>query len=105
MKIGMLWAVVLCVAGSAGAQPMDARGRPLNAVPDARTAVAVGEAVLSGIYGADSVKQERPFKAELQNGEWLVQGTLRCAPNCLGGTMAIVISRKDARVKSVLRTK
>ena len=44
-------------------------------VPTAPVAVAVAEAVLAPIYGADTVAKQRPFTAELQNGAWFVYGT------------------------------
>jgi hypothetical protein len=47
-------------------------------VPNAETAVKVGEAVLMPVYGEKRIVGERPFKAALQGDVWTVEGTLHC---------------------------
>jgi hypothetical protein len=66
-------------------------------VPDAATAISVAEAVLTPIYGKQTVDEEKPFSAELKDGVWTVEGTLQCSEGqtCKGGVAAIDIS-KDA---------
>jgi hypothetical protein len=44
-------------------------------VPTEAVAIAVAEAILTPINGADAVAKQRPFTAELQNGAWFVYGT------------------------------
>ena len=67
-------------------------------VPDDRTAIAVAEAVLIGIYGEKQIEGERPFFAKLEREIWIVHGTIH-APN--GGVAEIRISKKDGRVLHV----
>ena len=45
-------------------------------VPNAETAVKVGEAVLMPVYGEKQILGERPFKAALHGDVWTVEGTL-----------------------------
>ncbi len=66
-------------------------------VPDERTAVAIGEAVASALYGRDEIAGERPFKARLRGGVWTVKGTLH-PTGASGGTAVIQISKKDGRI-------
>ena len=47
-------------------------------VPNAETAVKIGEAVLIPVYGEATIKYERPFKATRQGDVWRVTGTLNC---------------------------
>ena len=44
-------------------------------MPTESVAIAVAEAILTPINGAQAVGKQRPFTAELQNEEWLVYGT------------------------------
>jgi hypothetical protein len=44
-------------------------------VPTEPVAIAVAEAILTPINGAEAVAKQRPFTAELQNGAWFVYGT------------------------------
>jgi len=39
-------------------------------VPDAKTAVAIAEAVLIPIYGKEQINSEKPLKANLKDGIW-----------------------------------
>ena len=45
-------------------------------VPNAETALKVGEAVLIPVYGEQQILAERPFKATLQGNVWVVEGSL-----------------------------
>jgi hypothetical protein len=78
-------------------------GRPKDGfVPNAATAVKVGEAVLMPIYGEENIIGERPFKATLQKDVWTVEGTLQCdAPagtSCVGGTAVVKISKISGQI-------
>jgi hypothetical protein len=68
-------------------------------VPDERTAIQIAEAVLTPIYGAEAVKQERPFTASLKDGVWTVVGSL--PRGAVGGVAIIEISSKDGRIQRV----
>jgi len=65
-------------------------------LPDEKTATKVGEAILSAIYGEESIASQRPFKATLLSDKWTVKGTL--AKGHIGGTAEIILSKSDARV-------
>ena len=63
-----------CIAAHATAgvaEPAPKRGY----VPTEAVAIAVAEAILTPINGAEAVAKQRPFTAELQNGAWFVYGT------------------------------
>ena len=68
-------------------------------VPDAQTAVLVAEAILVPIYGAETIRGERPFRAALQGRVWLVTGTLPAG--YVGGVAEIEISKDDGHVLRV----
>jgi hypothetical protein len=77
---------------------------PNGFVPDERTAIAIAEAVLSPIYGSDSIQKERPFHATLASGVWTVMGTV---PNehQVGGVAILKLNKMDAKVLYVLHGK
>lgn len=72
-------------------------------VPDASTAIKIAEAVLLPIYGEKVIDEEKPLKAVLKDGVWIVEGTLPCleGKRCLGGVAIIEISKDDGRVLRV----
>ena len=42
-------------------------------MPNAETAVKIGEAVLIPVYGEKKISDERPFKATRQGDVWMVE--------------------------------
>jgi hypothetical protein len=80
-------------------------------VPDADTAIKVGEAVLIPVYGEQRILSERPFKAILQGDVWTVAGTLHCGPDpahddqCKGGTAEVKISKSSGRILHMIHYK
>jgi hypothetical protein len=74
-------------------------------IPDAHTAVAVGEAVLTPVYGKDAIFRERPFKAMLHGEVWAVTGGVPCeGPRgvpCPGGSAEVRISKKTRQILSM----
>ncbi len=84
---------------------IDQNARPLRAVTNEKTAVLIAEAVLAPIYGDDAVRSERPFHASLSDGVWNVDGTLSCAPACLGGTAHVSIAQRDGRILTIFHGK
>jgi hypothetical protein len=75
-------------------------------VPNAETAIAIGQAVLVPIYGAANIRKEEPFRAIRSGDVWTVEGTLYCRMSwwqkitggmCFGGTAIIKLSAKDGR--------
>jgi hypothetical protein len=72
-------------------------------VPDERTAVRIAEAVLSPIYGEETIVHERPFHATLNNGVWTVEGSL--AQNMVGGTARIRVDKQTGAILSYIHGK
>jgi hypothetical protein len=68
-------------------------------VPDKVTAVSIAEAVLTPIYGKETVFAARPFDAKLIGDVWNVDGSI---PPRSGGTLHIEISRKNGCVLKIL---
>lgn len=71
-------------------------------VPTAAVAEAIAEAVLIPVYGTHTVAAERPFKAELHGGFWIVRGKVPCEGSadavCPGGAGEVWISKRTGRV-------
>ena len=72
-------------------------------VPDAATAIKIAEAVLIPIYGQKVISQEKPFNAKLEDGIWVVTGTLHCpqGDSCKGGVAIIEIAKDDGKILRV----
>ena len=69
-------------------------------VPNAETAIKIAVAVWESIYGEERIASEKPYKATLVNGVWVVQGSLR-EEHTLGGVAVAEISKDDGRVLRV----
>lgn len=70
-------------------------------VPDKETAIRIAEAVWIPIYGEDQINNEKPFKATLRNGVWLVEGSLPEGPEnsiVAGGVAVAEIAKKDGHI-------
>jgi hypothetical protein len=99
-------AILLVVVGVAVAysqepqEQKEASAKPRDGfVPNAETAVKIGEAVLIPVYGEATIKHERPFKATRQGDVWRVTGTLNCgSPQCNGGTAVVRISKISGEI-------
>ena len=92
--------VISLLAGATayGQTPQGPSFRPKEGfVPNAETAVKVGEAVLIPVYGENQINAERPFKATLQGSVWTVEGTLSCG-HCNGGTAVVKISKTSGQI-------
>ena len=76
------------------AEPIDLASRDI--VPDQKTAIAIGVAVLVPIYGAALINKEMPFSAKRQGGKWIVEGSL--PKNTIGGVATVELSARDGRV-------
>lgn len=69
---------------------------PEGFVPDEKAAIRIAQAVWEPIYGADHISREKPFSAKLQNGIWLVEGSL---PKPMPGGVALAeIDKKTGRI-------
>ena len=78
-------------------------------MPNAETAVKIGEAVVIPVYGEKKISDERPFKATLQGDVWTVEGTLHCdGPKgeiCPGGTATVKISKTSGEILFLIHYK
>jgi hypothetical protein len=91
-------ALTLCCVARAQA-PTPAHGF----IPDEQTAIKVGEAILSPIYGENQIRHEEPFHAILSAGVWTVSGSL--PPNSDGGVAVIRLDKKTGAVISYIHGK
>jgi len=99
----LIFVISLLAIGIASAYsqtPQDASVKPRSGfVPNAETAVKVGEAVLMPVYGERMIRDEEPFKAKREGDVWTVEGTLNCgAPQCVGGTAVVKISKTSGEI-------
>jgi hypothetical protein len=72
-------------------------------IPDEKTAVAVGIAVLEPVYGHEVLESERPFHAHLEDGVWIVEGTLK--RGFLEGTAVVELEARTGRVVRMIHYK
>jgi len=78
-------------------------------VPDEETAIAIAVAVWNPIYGQEKIEKEKPYKATLSNGVWIVSGSLLqsqvksgARPKIkLGGVAIAEISKSDGAILRV----
>jgi hypothetical protein len=68
-------------------------------VPDKKTAISIAMAVLSPIYGKDTIVGEQPLVATLTKGIWTVTGSL--PKRHVGGVAEIRISKASGEVLKV----
>ena len=78
-------------------------------VPDAQTAVIIGEAVLMPIYGEKQIISERPFQATLKGDVWTVAGSLYCGGRpgalCAGGVAEVHLSKTSGEILYMMHGK
>lgn len=71
-------------------------------VPDAETARTIAEAVLTPVYGKQTILSERPFRATLKGDVWTVSGSVKCdgppGAVCPGGAAEVRISKKSGTI-------
>jgi hypothetical protein len=91
---------------------------PENVIPDEKTAIAVAEAILIPIYGEQQVLKERPYRALLKEGIWIVRGTFHNlggkisvdggpstrVPIAVGGVATVEISKSNGCIKRIVHT-
>lgn len=93
--------VSVLIAATMSAASNEHTFMPANGyVPDERVALAIAEAVLIPIYGAEQIRSQRPFRAVLKDGVWTVTGSL--PRGAVGGTALIEISKKDGCIRRVI---
>ena len=67
-------------------------------VPNKTTAIKIAEAVWFPIYG-ESIYKKKPYKVKLENGVWIIEGTLPSASK--GGVPYIEIQKIDGKILKV----
>jgi hypothetical protein len=65
-------------------------------VADEKTAIKIAEGVLPPIYGEKQIGGERPFNAKLQDGVWLVPGSI--PQGWVGGAAEIRFDKKTGKI-------
>src|SRR5258705_11867230 len=65
-------------------------------VPNAETAISIAVAIWNPIYGKEQIDEEKPYKANLVKGVWIVEGSL---PKGYKGGVAIAeIQKEDGKI-------
>lgn len=92
--------------GSATTPAVDRSGSVNNGkgyVPDAETAIKIAVAAWEPIYGKKKIAGEKPYKAELKDGVWVVKGSL--PKGWVGGTAEAWISQETGCIIKVIHGK
>jgi hypothetical protein len=99
MKIIALLAAVFACAALA-AEPGQHTVEPASGyVPDQRTAIRIALAIWEPIYGREQIEKQKPYRATLREGVWVVEGSL--PEGWLGGVALAEISQRDGKVLRV----
>jgi len=69
-------------------------------VPDAKTAINIAVAVWEPIYGEEKIAGEKPYRARLTNGVWIVEGSLPAGS--VGGIAIAEIAKDDGKILKVI---
>lgn len=81
---------------------------PEGYVPNEATAKIIAETVWSSIYGKDQIDSQKPFKAELIDGIWHMEGSLekgRQGLTVIGGVAKMQISKQTGEIVRVSHSK
>ena len=106
--IFLFLAIIVVTGSSFPKPPIDNRKDQLGYipkdgfVPNDTTAIKIAEAVWLPIYG-EIIFSKKPFKAVLNKGVWVVEGSLPL--NYLGGVPYIEIQKKDGKILKVMHGK
>jgi hypothetical protein len=65
-------------------------------VPDADTAIRIALAVWEPIYGKAQIEKEKPYRACVKGGIWIITGSL--PSGWRGGVALAEISKKDGQI-------
>jgi hypothetical protein len=96
-SIVMVAAIAMFVAATPCAAGEEANYAPKGGyVRDARTAVAIAEAILNSVYGEQQIAGEKPLQAKRSGDVWRVSGAL--PPGYKGGVAEIWISKRSGRI-------
>lgn len=103
-KLMLLFLCSVCLWGGASVATTNQEEKfnyapPAGVVPDEATAIRIAEAILFPIYGEDKIISERPFKANLREGVWVVVGTLPSEMH--GGVAEVEISKTNGAIMRI----
>lgn len=96
--ISLLAACMSATPGSGSAQQGSISGE--GTLPDSLTALSVGQSVLEGVLGAETVSAHSPLVAAEVGGTWVITG--RVLPGWAIPAITLELSRSDARVIQLL---
>jgi hypothetical protein len=93
--------VALCALACSGSLLADSTPPKEGYVPNAETAIKIAVAVWTPIYGEETIKSEKPYRATLKDGIWTVQGLMPDNPlntPMFGGVAYIEIAKSDGKI-------
>lgn len=75
-------------------------------VPNEATAISIAKAVWIPIYGKNQIESEKPYKASINKGVWVVTGSLHKYPRgkavfLVGGVAVAEISQRTGEILGV----
>ena len=74
-------------------------GEDSGFVPDAKTAIKIAVAIWEPIYGEKPIADQKPYRASLTNGVWIVEGTFHGSG--FGQVAAARIAKDDGKILMV----
>lgn len=97
----ILSTIIVCL--TAGCVTKSSYKPQVGYVPDAETAIKVAVAVWEPIYGAQAIADQKPYRAHLTNGIWIVEGSLpESSPEqgiyVMGGVAIAEIAKANGRI-------
>ena len=73
---------------------------PNGLIPTQEVAIQVAEAVLSHLYGAEPIRKQRPFKVNLSEGVWTIEGSYP-EPRNPTGIAVVQLRQEDGQLLQV----
>jgi len=106
-----LMIALLALSGAVLAQPSFAQDTydtvnyvpPEGYVPTAKVAISIALAVAAPIYSRHILESEKPYTATLENGIWIVRGSLK--KDYKGGTLECRISKQTGQIVRLIHWK
>ena len=95
----LLWLVLFSPLCSAS----QTEPEEINYVPNKQVALKIADAVLTQIYGRETINREKPLTARLVGNFWIIRGNLPA--NLKGGEAEIKLSRKTGEILYVTHDK
>ncbi len=67
-------------------------------IKDKKTAIAVAEPILFGIYGKENIERQKPYDVQYVEVYWVISGTLKEGGFAFGGTFLIIMDSRNGQV-------